>query len=117
LEASAIFLVGAGLKVFIVSNTTSSTFAILLLLGVTTEPICTFGTVAYVGGLKISSIFIISSIFGSSALSTFVSTSLTVSTFGITAGSSVLYAVGTISLISVAEEVPAPNSGTMAGLM
>jgi hypothetical protein len=66
LEASATFLVEAGLKVLVVSNTTSSIFAILLLLGVTVEPICTFGTIASVGGLKISGIFFIFSIFGSS---------------------------------------------------
>jgi hypothetical protein len=42
---------------------------------------------------------------------------LTVSTFGITAGSSVLCAIGKVSFVSVAEEVPAPNSGTTTGSM
>jgi hypothetical protein len=63
LEASTIFLVGAGLKVFAVSNTTSSTFAILLLLGVAAKLFCVFGTIASVEGLKISGIFVISSFF------------------------------------------------------
>jgi hypothetical protein len=114
LEASTIFLVGAGLKVFVVSNTTSSTFAILLLLGVATKPFCAFGTVASVEGLKIYGIFAISSIFDPSA---FVSTSSTESNFGIIAGSSVLYAGGTVSFVSAAEEAPSPNSGTTAGSM
>jgi hypothetical protein len=66
-EASAIFVEGVELKVFTVSNT-SSTFAILLLLGVTTKLFYAFGTVTSDEGLKISSAFV-SSIFGFSALS------------------------------------------------
>jgi hypothetical protein len=81
------------------------------------EPFCTFGTVAFVGGLKISGIFVISSIFGPSALSAFISTSSTQSNFGITAGSSVLCADGTISFVSAAEEALSPNSGIMVGSM
>jgi hypothetical protein len=103
LEASAIFLVGAGFKVFVVSKTTSSTFAILL-LGVVAELFCVFGAVASVEGLKISGIFVTSSVFDLSALSlsTFVSTSSTEGAFGIIAGSSVLCTGGIVSLVSAA---------------
>jgi hypothetical protein len=55
------------LKALTVSST-SSTFAILLLLGVAVEPFCAFGTVTSDEGLKISSVFV-SSIFGFSTLS------------------------------------------------
>jgi hypothetical protein len=109
------FFVRAGLKAFVISSTTSSTFAILLLLGVAAEAFCTFGNFASAGGLKISGIYTISSIFGSSALPILISTSPTVSTFGITVGSSVICALGTVSFVSAAEEVPSPNSGITAG--
>jgi hypothetical protein len=46
------FLEGTELKVFAVSNTTSSTFAILLLLGVAAELFCAFDTVTSDEGLK-----------------------------------------------------------------
>src|SRR5688572_1669941 len=59
LTTSAIFLVGAGLKAFVVSMTASSMLAILLLLGVATEAFCTFGNFASAGGLRISGIFIV----------------------------------------------------------
>jgi hypothetical protein len=65
-EALATFLEGVELKVFTDSNT-SSTFAILLLLGVAAEPFCALGTVTSGKGLKIPSAFV-SSIFGFSAL-------------------------------------------------
>jgi hypothetical protein len=118
-EALAIFLEGAGFKVFAVSNTTSYTFAILLLLVVVAELFCVFGIIASVEGLKISGIFVISSVFDFSALSlsTFVSTSSTEGTFGIIAGSSVLCMGGTISLDSAAEEASPQNSGTTTGSM
>jgi hypothetical protein len=116
LSASATFPVGVGLMESVVYNT-SNIFTILLLLGVTIEPVCTFGTVALVGALKISGIFIISSISGLSALSTFVSTSLAVGIFGITAGSLVLCVAEAVSFLSATEDVPAPNSGTMVGSM
>jgi hypothetical protein len=109
--------VGAGLKVFVVSNTTSSTFAILLLLGVAAEPFCVFGIVASVGGLKISGIFYISSIFGPLALSAFVSTSSIEGNFGVTAGSSVLCVDEIVSFVSAAEVAPSPNSGIAVGSM
>jgi hypothetical protein len=118
LEASAIFLVGAGLKVLAVSSTTSSTFAILLLLGVAAELFCMFGTVASVEGLKTSSNFGISSIFGPSilSLSTFVSTSSTEGSLGITAGFLVLCAdEGAVSFVLAAKEAPSLNSGIATG--
>jgi hypothetical protein len=83
------------------------------------EFFCVFGTVATVQGLKFSGIFATSSIFDPSALSlsAFVSTSSTEGNFGIIAGSSVLYAGGTISFVLAAEEVPSPNSGITVGSM
>ena len=106
---SAIFLAGAGFKVFAVS----STFTILLLLGVVAELFCAFSAVASVEGLKIPVIFATSSVFDLSALSlsTFVSISSTEGAFGIIAGSSVLCMGGIASLISAAEEASPPNSG------
>jgi hypothetical protein len=62
-------------------------------LGVTAEVFCTFDSFASVGGLKISGIFIIYSIFASSALSTLASTGSTKGVFGITVGSSTLYVI------------------------
>jgi hypothetical protein len=72
---------------------------------------CVFGTVASVEGLKISGIFAISSFFYPSdlSLSAFVSTSSTVGTFGITAGSSVFCVGGAVSFVSIAKDVPVPN--------
>jgi hypothetical protein len=55
-EASTIFFEGVEFKVFTVSST-SSTFAILLLLGVAAELFCAFDTVTSDEGLKISSVF------------------------------------------------------------
>jgi hypothetical protein len=114
----AIFLEGVELKVFVVSNTTSSTFSILLLLGVVAELFCAFGTITSDEGLKISGTFI-SSIFDSSTLpfSAFVPTSSAEGIFGSVAGSSILYAEGTVSFVLAAEEVPSPNSGITAGSM
>jgi hypothetical protein len=113
------FFEGIELKDFVVSNTTSSMFAILLLLGVAAEPFCAFGMGTSDEGLKISGIFVISSIFDPSALSlsAFVSTSSTEGNFGIIAGSSVLYAGGIVSFVLAAEEVPSPNSGITASSM
>jgi hypothetical protein len=106
---------GVELKAFTVSNT-SSTFAILLLLGVAARPFCVFGTVTSAEELKISNIFV-SLIFGSSALplSAFDSASSAEGTFGIIVGSSAFYVgeVGSFGL--AAEEVSLPNSGTTAG--
>jgi hypothetical protein len=116
-EALTIFLEGVQLKVFVVSNTTSSTFAILLLLGVVAELFCAFGTVASIEGLKISGIFVISPIFDPSALSAVASTSLTESNFGIMVGSQVFYAGRTVSFVSADEEAPSPNSGITVGSM
>jgi hypothetical protein len=83
------------------------------------KPISFFGIVASLEGLKISSIFVISSVFDFLALSlsTFVSTSSIEGTFGIIAGSSVLYVGGIVSLDSAAEEVSPPNSRTTVGSM
>jgi hypothetical protein len=81
------------------------------------EPFCTFGNVAFIGGLKISGNFVISSIFDPSALSVFVSTSLTESNFGTAADSSVLYVDGTVSFDLAAEEALSQNSGITAGLI
>jgi hypothetical protein len=114
-KASAIFLEGVELKVFIVSNT-SSTFAILLLLGVAAELFFAFSTVTSDEGLKIYSAFV-SSIFGFSALSfsVFDSARSSEASFGIVAGSLVFYVGGMGSLGSAAEEVSPPNSGTTVG--
>jgi hypothetical protein len=89
-EASATFLEGVELKVFTDSNT-SSTFAILLLLGVVAEPFCALNTVTSDEGLRIPTTFV-SPIFDSSALpiSVFVSASLAEGSFGVVVGSSVL---------------------------
>jgi hypothetical protein len=81
------------------------------------ELFCAFGTVASAEGLKISGIFVISSIFDPSALSAVVSTSLTESNFGITADYPVLCAGGIVSFVLAAEEAPPPNSGITAGSM
>jgi hypothetical protein len=58
------FLVGAGLKAFVVTMTASSTLAILLLLGVAAGAFCNFGNSAFAGGLRISGIFTVFSNFG-----------------------------------------------------
>jgi hypothetical protein len=114
-EASAIFPEGVELKAFTVYNT-SSTFAILLILGVAAKLFCAFGTVTSAEGLKISNIFV-PSIFGSSALSLLVfdSASSAEGAFGMIAGSSVFYVGGMCSFGLAAEEVFPPNSGTTAG--
>jgi hypothetical protein len=119
LEVSAIFLVGVGFKVLVVSSTTSSTFAILLLLGVAAEPFCIFDIVASVEGLKTYGVLGISTIFGPSvlSLSAFGSTSLTKGIFGIVADSSVLRTGEMVSFVLVDEEVPSPSSGITAGSM
>jgi hypothetical protein len=85
--------------------------------GVAAKLFCTFGTVASVEGLKISGIFVISSIFDPSVLSAVVSTSLIEGNFGIIAGSSVLCAGGAVSFVSVAEEAPSSNLGITTGSM
>jgi hypothetical protein len=103
LEALAVFP-GVELEVFIVSST-SSTLAILFLLGVAARPFCVFGTSTSAEGLRASNVFVLSAL-GSSILSV----------FGIAAGSSILY-VRAGPLASIAEEVSPPNSGTMAGSM
>jgi hypothetical protein len=58
------------LEAFTVSST-SSTLAILLLLGVAARPFCIFGIVTSAEGLKTSNIFV-PSVFGFSALSLLV---------------------------------------------
>ena len=85
---------------------TSSTIAILLLLGVVAELFCVFGTVASVEGFKVSGIFVNSLISSPSALSAFVSTSLIESSFDILAGSSILCAGRAISFALTAKEAP-----------
>jgi hypothetical protein len=114
-EASAVFLEGVEFKVFTVSNT-SSTFAILLLLGVVAELFYAFDTVTSDEGLKIFSAFV-SSIFGFSALSfsVFDSARSTEAAFGIITGSPAFCIGGMGSLRSTAEEASPPNSGTIAG--
>jgi hypothetical protein len=113
-EASVIFLEGVELKVFTVSNT-SSTFAILLILRVAAELFCAFGTVTSDEGLKVSSAFV-SSIFGFSALSfsIFGSARSSEASFGIVADSPAFCVGGMGYLGLVAEEVSPPNSGTTA---
>jgi hypothetical protein len=114
-EASTVFLEGLEFKVFTVSNT-SSTLAILLLLGVAAKLFCAFGAVTSDEGLKISNTFV-SPIFDSSALSlsVFDSARSTEGAFGIIAGSSAFCVGGMGSLGSTAEEASPPNSGTTAG--
>jgi hypothetical protein len=99
--ALAIFS-GEELEAFIVSST-SSTLAILFLLGVAARHFCVFDTSTPAEGLRTSNVFI-PSILGSSILSV----------FGIAAGSSIP-CVRAGPLASIAEEVSPPNSGTMAG--
>jgi hypothetical protein len=111
-EASAIFPEGIELEAF-TDSSTSSTLAILFLLGVATRPFCIFGTVIFAEGLKFFYIFV-PSIFGYSALSlpVFASACLAEGVFGIAAGSSII-CVGGVG--PFAEEVSSPNSGTVAG--
>jgi hypothetical protein len=113
-EASSIFFEGVEFKVFTVSST-SSTLAILLLLGVSAKLFCTFGTVTSDEWLKISNIFV-PSIFGSSvlSLSVFDSASSAEGTFGIIVGSSAFCVGGMGYFGSAAKEVSPPNSGTTA---
>jgi hypothetical protein len=106
LVALAIFFEGAGLKTFIVSSTTSNTLAILLLLGVAAEAFCTFGSFASVEGLRISGIFIVSSVCGSSAFSSLEMAGPTIGTFGTLVGSSALCTIGAVCVASAAEEDP-----------
>jgi hypothetical protein len=80
----AIFPEEIELEAFTDSNT-SSTLAILFLLGVAARPFCAFGIVTSVEGLKTSNIFV-PSILGSSVLSVFGSANSVEGTFGITAG-------------------------------
>jgi hypothetical protein len=102
-EALATFP-GVELEAFIVCST-SSTLAILFLLGVAARPFCVFGTSTPAEGLRTSDVYV-PSILGSSILSV----------FGIAAGSSILCVIAG-PLASIAEEVSPPNSGTMVGSM
>jgi hypothetical protein len=115
--ASAVFLEGVEFKVFTVSKT-SSTLAILLLLGDVAELFCAFGAVTSDEGIKISNTFV-SPIFDSSALSlsVFDLGRSTEGAFGIIAGSSAFYVGGMVSLGLAAEEASPPNSGTTVGLI
>jgi hypothetical protein len=111
------FFTRAGLKTFVVSNTTSSTFSILLLLGVAAKVFCIFGRSTSIGRLKIFCVFVISSIFGSLAFSALSSAGYAICIFGITAGSSAPCTVEAVCIVLAAEEDPMPNSGTTAGSM
>jgi hypothetical protein len=111
------FFTRAGLKTFVISNTTSITFAIILLLGVAAEVFCIFGRSASIGSLRNFGVFVILSIFGSSSFLALSSADSAICIFGIIAGSSVLCAGGTISFVLAAEEAPSPNSGIAAGSM
>jgi hypothetical protein len=106
---------GVGLEAFTVSST-SSTLAILLLLGVAARPFCIFGTVTSTEGLKTSNIFV-PSVFGSSALSlpVFALAYSAEGAFGMVAGSSAFCVGGIGSFGSTTEEVFLPNSGTTTG--
>jgi hypothetical protein len=106
---------GVELEAFTVSST-SSTLAILFLLGVAARPFCILGTVISTEGLKTSNIFYPSA-FGSSALSllVFASACLAEGAFGMVAGSSSFCVEGIGSFGAAAEEVSLPNLGTMAG--
>jgi hypothetical protein len=84
-------------------------------LGVAAEVFCTFDSFTSVGGLRIFGIFIISSTFAFSTLSTLASTDLAMGIFGVTVASLVLYAIEAVSVASAAEEDPTPNSGTTTG--
>jgi hypothetical protein len=59
--------------------------------------------------------FIISSIRGSSALSSLALVGPTVGIFGITVVSSTLCAIGAVYLSSAVDEAPSPNLGTTTG--
>jgi hypothetical protein len=56
-EVSVIFSEGIELEAF-TDSSTSSTLAIIFLLGVTARPFCAFGTVTYAEGLKTSNVFV-----------------------------------------------------------
>jgi hypothetical protein len=103
------------LEAFTVSST-SSTLAILFLLGVATRPFCAFGIVTFTEGLKTSNVFVLL-ILGSSVLSVFGSANLAEGAFGKVAGSSAFYVKGIGSFGAAAEEVSPQNSGTTAGSM
>jgi hypothetical protein len=100
-EASTVFF-GVMLEDLIVSKT-SSTLTILFLFGVAAGPFWLFVASIFVGGLKISNVFV-SPVLRSSIFSV-VGASATSSIFGIGVG----------SLASLAEEASPINSGTVAG--
>jgi hypothetical protein len=103
-KALAIFP-GVELEAFTVSST-SSTLAILLLLGVAARPFCIFGTVTSAEGLKIYDIFV-ASVFGSSALSlpVFASACSAEGAFGMVPGSPAFCVGGIGSFGAAVEEV------------
>ena len=113
-EASTIFP-GVEFEAFTDSRT-SSTLAILFLLGVAARPFCAFGTVTSAEGLKTSNVFV-PSILGSSVLSVFGSAYLAEGALGKVAGSSAFYIEGIGSFGAAAQEVSPLNSGTTAGSM
>jgi hypothetical protein len=84
-------------------------------LGVAAEAFCAFGGFAYVEGLRISGIFIVSSAYGSSALSSLHMVGPTVGTFDTTVGSLALCTIRAVCFASTAEEDPTPKSGTTTG--
>jgi asparagine N-glycosylation enzyme membrane subunit Stt3 len=114
-EASTIFPEGIELEAFIVYNT-SSTLAILFLLGVAARPFCACDIVTSAEGLKTSNVFVPSTLV-SSILSVFGSTNLAEGAFDIAVNSSIFYVGGTCSFTSAIAEVSPPNLGTVAGSM
>jgi hypothetical protein len=110
--ASASFFVGAGVKIFVVSMTVSSTLAILLLLGVVAGAFVTFGKSAPAGALKIFGIITVFSNFGFLDASSLASAGPAIGTYGTTIDPLALQAVGAACFALAVEEVPSLNSGT-----
>jgi hypothetical protein len=113
LKASTVFF-GVELEDFIVSST-SSTFTILLFLGVVARSFCAFGVATPAEGLITFNAFVFSTS-TSSILVAFDYSDLPDDAFGIAAGFSV-FCIIIGSSASVAEEVSPPNSGTVVGSM
>lgn len=109
---AAIFI-GVGVGALVVSMTTSSTLAILLLLGVVAGALATFGNSVSTGGLKISGSTIVSSNSGFLVAPSLASTGSTIDTFSTIVDSSALRAAGASCSASVAEDVSSSNFSTM----
>jgi hypothetical protein len=83
IAASTTFFVGAGVNAFVVYMTTSSTLAILLLLGDVAGAFVTFGNSTSIDGLRFFGSITVLSNSGSLATSSLASVDPTIDTFGV----------------------------------